>query len=233
MFYDPATDYFVIADIALPAAETDFTLSFGAIFEAGDMTLAMSADGKSWKPLTYTAASAYNTWTLTRVGFTLKEPVGELCIRLSPTGTERAYGLNFDDIRLSAGGGGQQVDLGTTVVGYRWAELSRRPPTHKKIHTTWTTTVSKQYLRNYTYCYDTRRHSPLWIAHPQHACYQVRAAPTRPATDPLGAGPEHDPSRAGVMWPIGSPSLSSADTPEGLINGRAAICCIELPRMRR
>lgn len=90
LFYDPAKTYFTIAHIALPVAETDYTLSFGAIFEAGDMTLAISADGKSWKPLTYTAAPTYNTWTLTRVGFTLKEPVGELYIRFSPTGTERA-----------------------------------------------------------------------------------------------------------------------------------------------
>lgn len=49
LFYDPAKTYFTIAHIALPVAETDYTLSFGAIFEAGDMTLAISADGKSWK----------------------------------------------------------------------------------------------------------------------------------------------------------------------------------------
>ena len=174
LFYDPAKTYFTIAHIALPAAETDYTLSFGAIFEAGDMTLAISADGKSWKPLTYTAAPTYNTWTLTRVGFTLKEPVGELYIRFSPTGTERAYGLNFDDIRLSAGGGGQQVDLGTGA-GLRWAELPSNfetPSSDQFVHTTWTTTVSGgKRVRNYTYCYDKRRHNPDWVAYPHHSCY--------------------------------------------------------------
>ena len=218
LFYDPAKTYFTIAHIALPAVETDYTLSFGAIFEAGDMTLAISADGKSWKPLTYTAAPTYNTWTLTRVGFTLKEPVGELYIRFSPTGTERQYGLNFDDIRLSAGGGGQQVDLGTTVAGYRWAELPATPAdmTHKKIHTFWASTVtSKQYLRNYTYCYDTRRHSPLWIAHPQHACYQ-EGGWTRPATDPWAQDPNMTVEEQAVMWPIDGRAKSLvSDTPEG------------------
>ena len=174
LFYDPAKTYFTIAHIALPAAETDYTLSFGAIFEAGDMTLAISADGKSWKQLTYTAAPTYNTWTLTRVGFTLKEPVGELYIRFSPTGTERAYGLNFDDIRLSAGGGGQQVDLGTGA-GLRWAELPSNfetPSSDQFVHTTWTTTVSGgKRVRNYTYCYDKRRHNPVWVAYPHHRCY--------------------------------------------------------------
>lgn len=174
LFYDPAKTYFTIAHIALPVAETDYTLSFGAIFEAGDMTLAISADGKSWKPLTYTAAPTYNTWTLTRVGFTLKEPVGELYIRFSPTGTERAYGLNFDDIRLTTGGGGQQVDLGTGA-GLRWAELPSNfetPSSDQFVHTTWTTTVSGgKRVRNYTYCYDKRRHNPVWVAYPHHRCY--------------------------------------------------------------
>lgn len=189
-----------------------FTLDFG------DGAGGVWADGKSWKPLTYTAAPTYNTWTLTRVGFTLKEPVGELYIRFSPTGTERQYGLNFDDIRLSAGGGGQQVDLGTTVAGYRWAELPATPAdmTHKKIHTFWASTVtSKQYLRNYTYCYDTRRHSPLWIAHPQHACYQ-EGGWTRPATDPWAQDPNMTVEEQAVMWPIDGRAKSLvSDTPEG------------------
>lgn len=218
MFYNASTDYFVIQDISLPAGQTNFTLAFGAIFPADDVSLTVSADGAVWKPLVYTGASAYNTWTGTTVGFTLAQPVPKLWIRLAPTGTERAYGLNFDDIRLSAGGGGQQVDLGTTVVGYRWAELPATPAdmTHKKIHTFWASTVtSKQYLRNYTYCYDTRRHSPLWIAHPQHACYQ-EGGWTRPATDPWAQDPNMTVEEQAVMWPIDGRAKSLvSDTPEG------------------
>lgn len=217
MFYNASTDYFVIQDISLPAGQTNFTLAFGAIFPADDVSLTVSADGAVWKPLVYTGASAYNMWTGTTVGFTLAQPVPKLWIRLAPTGTERAYGLNFDDIRLSAGGG-QQVDLGTTVVGYRWAELPATPAdmTHKKIHTFWASTVtSKQYLRNYTYCYDTRRHSPLWIAHPQHACYQ-EGGWTRPATDPWAQDPNMTVEEQAVMWPIDGRAKSLvSDTPEG------------------
>lgn len=218
MFYNASTDYFVIQDISLPAGQTNFTLAFGAIFPADDVSLTVSADGAVWKPLVYTGASAYNTWTGTTVGFTLAQPVPKLWIRLAPTGTERAYGLNFDDIRLTTGGGGQQVDLGTTVAGYRWAELPATPAdmTHKKIHTFWASTVtSKQYLRNYTYCYDTRRHSPLWIAHPQHACYQ-EGGWTRPATDPWAQDPNMTVGEQAVMWPIDGRAKSLvSDTPEG------------------
>ena len=134
----------------------------------------MSADGAVWKPLVYTGASAYNTWTGTTVGFTLAQPVPKLWIRLAPTGTERAYGLNFDDIRLTTGGGGQQVDLGTGA-GLRWAELPSNfetPSSDQFVHTTWSTTVSGgKRVRNYTYCYDKRRHNPVWVAYPHHRCY--------------------------------------------------------------
>ena len=175
MFDDPAKDYFVIRNITLPAGQLDFTLSFGLSFLESDATLSVSADGTVWKPLVYTGASVYNAGGKTSVGFTLAEPASQLSIRLVPTGVERQYGLNFDDIVLTAGGGGQQVDFDTTGKEYRWAELPAMPSdmTNKKIHTYWASTVtSKQYLRNYTYCYDTYRHCPLWIAHPQHACYE-------------------------------------------------------------
>ena len=175
MFDDPAKDYFVIRNITLPAGQLDFTLSFGLSFLESDATLSVSADGTVWKPLVYTGASVYNTWGKTSVGFTLAEPASQLSIRLVPTGVERPYGMNVDDIVLTAGGGGQQVDFDTTGKEYRWAELPAMPSdmTNKKIHTYWASTVtSKQYLRNYTYCYDTYRHCPLWIAHPQHACYE-------------------------------------------------------------
>lgn len=174
MFYNASTDYFVIQDISLPAGQTNFTLAFGAIFPADDVSLTVSADGAVWKPLVYTGASAYNTWTGTTVGFTLAQPVPKLWIRLAPTGTERAYGLNFDDIRLTTGGGGQQVDLGTGA-GLRWAELPSNfetPSSDQFVHTTWTTTVSGgKRVRNYTYCYDKRRHNPVWVAYPHHRCY--------------------------------------------------------------
>ncbi|WP_295901716.1 DNA/RNA non-specific endonuclease [uncultured Alistipes sp.] len=174
MFYDASTDYFVIQDITLPAGQTDFTLAFGTIFPSDDVSLTVSADGAVWRPLAYTGASVYNTWTGTTVGFTLAQPVPKLWIRLAPTGTERTYGLNFDDIVLTTGGGGQQVDLGTGA-GLRWAELPSNfetPSSDQFVHTTWTTTVSGgKRVRNYTYCYDTRRHNPVWVAYPHHRCY--------------------------------------------------------------
>ncbi|WP_288238233.1 DNA/RNA non-specific endonuclease [uncultured Alistipes sp.] len=174
MFYDASTDYFTIHDITLPEGERNYTLTFGTIFPAADVSLMVSADGAVWRPLAYTGASAYNTWAKATVGFTLKQAVAKLSIRLAPTGTERTYGLNFDDIVLTTGGGGQEVDpvAGTDL---RWAELPSNfesPSADQFVHTTWTTTVtSGRRVRNYTYCYDTRRHNPVWVAYPHHRCY--------------------------------------------------------------
>lgn len=194
--------YFTIRNITLPAGPTAYTLTFGTIFPEGDMNLEVSADGSTWKKLTYKGASAYNTWTKASVGFTLTDAVPSLSIRYSVTGVQREYGLSFDDVVLTTGGGGQQIDLGASGKEYRWAELPATPAdmTNRKIHTFWSTTVStKQYLRNYTYCYDTKRHCPLWIAHPQHACYE-EGGRTRPETDPWAADPNMTQAEQAIIW---------------------------------
>ena len=194
--------YFTIRNITLPAGQTAYTLTFGTIFPEGDMNLEVSADGSSWKKLTYKGASAYNTWTKASVGFTLTDAVPSLSIRYSVTGVQREYGLSFDDVELTTGGGGQEIDLGSAGKEYRWAELPDTPAdmTNRKIYTFWSTTVStKQYLRNYTYCYDTKRHCPLWIAHPQHACYQ-EGGRTRPKTDPWAADPNMTQAEQAIIW---------------------------------
>ncbi|MDE5691876.1 MAG: DNA/RNA non-specific endonuclease [Alistipes sp.] len=39
--------------------------------------------------------------------------------------------------------------------------------------THWSQSVeSKKSVRNYSYCYDTRRHNPVWVAYPLHAVYR-------------------------------------------------------------
>lgn len=194
--------YFTIRNITLPAGQTAYTLTFGTIFPEGDMNLEVSADGSTWKKLTYKGASAYNTWTKASVGFTLTDAVPSLSIRYSVTGVQREYGLSFDDVVLTTGGGGQQIDFGASGKEYRWAELPATPAdmTNRKIYTFWSTTVStKQYLRNYTYCYDTKRHCPLWIAHPQHACYE-EGGRTRPETDPWAADPNMTQAEQAIIW---------------------------------
>lgn len=200
-----ATNYFTVKNISLPAGVQNFTLSFYAAFATGDVVLSVS-DGSSTRALTYQASSSYNVWSEVTVGFTLANPVSNLTITLAPSQAfnynDRQYGLNFDDIVLTTGGGGQQIDFGASGKEYRWAELPATPAdmTNRKINTFWSTTVStKQYLRNYTYCYDTKRHCPLWIAHPQHACYE-EGGRTRPETQPWAADPNMTQAEQAIIW---------------------------------
>ena len=200
-----ATNYFTVKNISLPAGVQNFTLSFYAAFATGDVVLSVS-DGSSTRALTYQASSSYNVWSEVTVGFTLANPVSNLTITLAPSQAfnyeDRKFGLNFDDIVLTTGGGGQEIDFGSTGKEYRWAELPATPAdmTNKKIYTFWSTTVStKQHLRNYTYCYDTKRHCPLWIAHPQHACYE-EGGRTRPKTQPWAADPNMTQAEQAIIW---------------------------------
>lgn len=201
MFYDAATDYFAINDIALPEGVCDYTLAFGAIFPADDVSLMVSTDGGAWQPLTYTAAAAYNVWSRATVGFTLRQAVAKLSIRLAPTGTTRQYGLNFDDIILTTGGGGQEVGSAPEAES-RWAELpanwvapagdvAARKDDYA-FFTHWSKSVSsKKTVRNYSYCYDTRRHNPVWVAYPLHAVYR-EGGTGRTNPDPWAPDPALD-----------------------------------------
>jgi endonuclease G len=174
MFDDPKTDYFTIRDITLPAGEVDYTLTFGTGFTVSDALIYLIVDGIT-KPITFTGASTYNTWKLGTAGFTLAEAASKLSIQIVPSGGELQFGLNFDDIVLTTGGGGQVVDF-NSAKNLRWAELPSNfetPSTDQFTHTHWTTTVtSGKHVRNYSYCYDTRRHNPVWVAYPMHKIYQ-------------------------------------------------------------
>lgn len=168
------------------------------------MNLDVSADGTSWKPLTYTGASTYNVWTPVTVGFTLTTAVDRLSIRFVPTGVDRQYGLNFDDIVLTNAGGGQLIDFGASPAEeeYRfpelpanWAALSYPSVAGATLSgdyaffTHWTRSVrSNTVVRNYSYCYDKRRHNPIWVAYPLHPVYReggyARTSPDPWAPDP-------------------------------------------------
>lgn len=205
MFYDAATDYFEIGHIVLPAGKTDFRLTFGTICRPADLSVRLSADGRRWQEATYAGAAAYNTWTLAVCDFSLTQPVSQLFIRLQPKGTTQSYGLNFDDVELvESTAGGQRLTLEESTGPYRWPELPtnfEQPAANQTVHTHWATTVrTGKRVRNYTYCYDTQRHNPVWVAYPLHDCYQ-EGGYTRPAVDPWAPDPSLDAAVQSKIYP--------------------------------
>ena len=169
--------YFIVNDIALTPDQVDLTLSLGASFTAADCLIELSGDGSYWQRIDYTGSRAYNIWEQISVDFTLAVPVQRLFIRFTPQGSQ-SYGVNFDDLKLTTGPGGQTVDLDGG--DYRFPELPSNwtAPTSSQavvsgdyaFFTHWTQTVNtRKTVRNYSYCYDTRRHNPIWVAYPMHA----------------------------------------------------------------
>lgn len=205
MFYDAGTDFFEIGCIALPAGKTDFRLAFGTICRTADLSVRLSADGRRWQEAVYTGAAVYNTWTRAVCDFSLTQPVPQLFVRLQPKGTAQSYGLNFDDIELvESTGGGQRITLETSDGPYRWPELPadfEQPAANQTVYTHWATTVrTGKRVRNYTYCYDTQRHNPVWVAYPLHDCYQ-EGGYTRPAVDPWAPDPSLDAAVQSKIYP--------------------------------
>lgn len=81
-----------------------------------------------------------------------------------------------------------------------------------------TTYSSKKEVRNYSYCYDTRRHNPMWVAYPCHAIYW-EGGYTRPNPDPWRPNPYLTDEQQSVIyakdwndWPWSSTSNKSTDS---------------------
>lgn len=204
--YKPSnnTPYFEVCNISANG-EKNFTLSFGAIFKSSHCALYIKGDDSEWKRLEYTGATTYNSWAVAKASFSLTNSVEKLSFRFEPISAEATYGCNLDDLRLETSEGGQSVDIGTKKE-YRWAELPRDNPDKYKSEYVygkhWTTTYSsKRRVRNYFYCYDVRRHSPMWVAHPQHAIYE-EGGKTRPASDPWDCDPYLTDNESAIIYKI-------------------------------
>ncbi|WP_418982110.1 DNA/RNA non-specific endonuclease [Alistipes sp.] len=196
--------YFLIRDIAVQG-EQRFTLSLGAAFEAANCTIAVAGDKGFYKELAYTGAPAYNTWQRISVDFSIAAPTERLSILITPVLPKQSSGVKFDDVRLAtSASAGQLLDLERPTLSYAWPELPERPADGAGyvIATCYAPTVaSRQQVRNYTCCYDIRRHQPLWIAHPQHRCYSEGGVAR--SDNPWAPSPEMTDAEQAIIYPLG------------------------------
>ena len=172
--FDEAGNYVKVNGLKPAADELNLRLSFGGNFAAGSVTVSVASPDRQ-ADLSYSGTTTDGTWTRYTIDFTLASAVDRLSITFTNNSTTFSPGL--DDIRLEAtdAPGGQVVDLSPVVYDYGWAELPDANVQNSdwRTITHWTTTVvSKKHVRNYTSCYDTRRHCPMWVAYPLHECYR-------------------------------------------------------------
>nr|WP_320058089.1 hypothetical protein [uncultured Bacteroides sp.] len=130
VFFGTSPSDFQVNKIALTPEQTNLKLTFGAsysfkaegatdydnTFDLTKFTVSLSSDGIVWVPITYTknsgdTASPY--WILATSDFTLKQSTTSLYVKFTALASSA---FRLDDITLSTGTGGQQVDLAAPTI---------------------------------------------------------------------------------------------------------------------
>lgn len=195
----------------------EFSFSFGASQGSEVMQLKVSADGSAWTEIEYDFPSNYNSWDLVTGSFTVPEGTTTLSLRFELIGsyTDYAYGASFDDICLKSkgeasgmigggSGGGDDGGYGGLIGNY--AECPAFVDNSDYYYNTlFTHTVrSGLAVRNYSFCYDTRRHNPIWVAFPMHSIYAEGSGRSKNEAggDPWIMYPDLPLDKQSIIWPV-------------------------------
>lgn len=205
-FYFGRTDaYVTTGEITLPASYTSLQLTFGCMhygetFVVNEtIELSVSADRGGMKTLTYTRPTTNGGWSLGTASFTFSQPVSKIRFQM----TSSNYNIRVDDLKLTTSDQpAEQILEGTTGQSYAPAELPVfvDNPDYKYITHYAYTVHSNQRVRNYTACYDTRRHNPMWVAYPYHECYKEGGF-QRTEPDPWRPDPEMTEAEQSIIYP--------------------------------
>lgn len=132
------TGIFQISKIRLTTDQTNLKLTFGGnysykpegewdnTFNIEKFKVALSSNGTEWVPLAYTKnnGDANNPyWILATANFTLKQGINNIYIKF--TASSESSSFRLDDITLSTGNGGQEIDLGNTDPAVSTAEATQ------------------------------------------------------------------------------------------------------------
>lgn len=85
---------------------------------------------------------------------------------------------------------------------YSWVEMPQTVKSsadYKYVTHRGTTYSSKKSVRNYSACYDTKRHNPMWVAYPCHNIYW-EGGYTRPDPDPWRPDPQFKQSEQSIIY---------------------------------
>lgn len=123
VFFGTAPATFVVNSIALTSDQTKLKLCFGGshslkdgssyinTFDTSKFIVSVSADGTNWTDLTYNKNNGDETnpyWIYATSNFTLKKAVSKLYIKFT---ANVSSAFRLDDILLTTGEGGQEIDL--------------------------------------------------------------------------------------------------------------------------
>ena len=220
VYYGKENAYIEVKGISLPSDRRTFKLTFGlCAFQktvvAGKNFQVMLSDehGEKSCELEYTVQS-YGNWYLASSTFNIvSENTTKLNIKIIALAD--GYQGRTDDLKLVSttetaqleydfGGAVTPPDPPTPPTPEK-KDYIERPATlkanadYKYIDHRGTTYKTKQNVRNYEACYDTRRHNPMWVAYPCHAIWW-EGGYTRPVKDPWRPDPEMAESEQSIIY---------------------------------
>ena len=123
VFFGTLPANFQVKNITLTDAQKDLKLTFGAsyskkvgteyinTFDTDSLIVSLSSDGTNWTPITYTKNNGDQTdpyWIFATSNFSIKNAVQSLYIQFT---AKAASAIRVDDITLSTGAGGTEIDL--------------------------------------------------------------------------------------------------------------------------
>ena len=146
----------------------------------------------------YSRNSTSSGWALCTSDFTISGTV--------PSHIDLIFGgdwqIRIDDVKLIPLDAQASQTISFENRQYPWPELPETlsPSSDYKYITHRANTVKTgQEVRNYTACYDTRRHNPMWVASAHHACYLEGSGRTYP--DPWRPDPEMTEAQQSIIYP--------------------------------
>ena len=199
-----------ISGLTLDNGQTTLEFTFGITPPSGntvnpgtDVRLYVGFDGIAGtaNELELTVTKGTGTWNLCSSVFRIE---GGTPSEMNFVIWSRAKSTKIDDFRLTETGKTPEQTVEYTVMDMNvpWPELPEtvmENPDYKYV-THWAETVrSRKRVRNYSACYDTGRHNPVWVAYPMHSCYQ-EGGYGRTSPDPWRPDPEFSQSEQSVIY---------------------------------
>ena len=219
--------YLTISNIST-LGHKNFALSFGATQGQDVLKVEVSSAGHGWSALDYTFSPQYNNWGLVSTTFSLQYDADFVNLRFTLVGTKSTYeyGAKIDDIRLETFN-----SQSTNVIGERWpyAELPvSQNNSDYYYNTLYTRTVNTlRHVRNYSFCYDTRRHNPIWVAFPMHAIYAEGSGRSKDenGNDPWMQYPGLPVEKQSIIWDITGDGLYQYwSYTSGIVSTKGHLC---------
>lgn len=187
-----------VHDISLSPGQEKLELTFGVVppqnstFTPGT-TLKLHVDfdgGESLGNELDFSVKQYGTWYFATCSFGITGGTPSSLNFMLQSG---ANGVRIDDLKLTVTDyAAQTVEYSDEVRNAPWPELPetvKENRSYKYITHRSTTFRSGKEVRNYSACYDTVRHNPVWVAYPCHPVYR-EGGYARTEPDPWRPDPE-------------------------------------------